>query len=145
MIFGFKVWRPSGVSEMDIIIHIIHSLPQEYETIIEFLENEIKMETSTLERVRKRLRMKFDRISKSIKENEKALVSFQKYKGNCTCGIYGHNGADCQKRLGKVEQSKSQDQNGGPNKKGGGFSCYVCHETGHLQDIAQRKRRTKEG
>jgi gag-polypeptide of LTR copia-type len=70
------------ISEMDLIIHIIHNLPSEYETTIEFIENELEMDTGSLDRVRERLRSKFERICKTFKENEKALVSFQKYIGN---------------------------------------------------------------
>jgi gag-polypeptide of LTR copia-type len=66
------------ISEMDLIIHIIHNLPREYETTIEFIENELEMDTASLDRVRERLRSKFERISKTFKENKKALVSFQK-------------------------------------------------------------------
>ena len=29
------------ISEMDLIIHIMHNLPQEYETTVEFIENEL--------------------------------------------------------------------------------------------------------
>jgi hypothetical protein len=57
--------------------------------------------------VRERLRTKFKRDSKSFKENEKALINFQKYKGNFIyCVIYGHRGAESLKRLGKVGQNK---------------------------------------
>ena len=90
------------VSEMNLIIHIMHNLPQEYETTVEFIENELEMEIATLERVKEKLRTKFERLNKSMNENEKALVSFQKYKGHYSyCGKYGHRGAECQKKAGK--------------------------------------------
>ena len=97
------------VSKMDLIIHIMNNLPQEYETTIEFIENELETEIAMLERVKEKLRTKFERLNKSMNENEKALVSFQKYKGHCSyCGKYGHMGVECRKRLGKVGPSKNQ-------------------------------------
>jgi gag-polypeptide of LTR copia-type len=52
-ILGYKI------SEMDLIIHIIYNLPSEYKTTIHFIENELEMDTGSLERVRERLRSKF--------------------------------------------------------------------------------------
>jgi gag-polypeptide of LTR copia-type len=96
------------ISEMDLIIHIIHYLPSEYETTIEFIEIELEMDTGSLERVR-------ERISKTFKENEKALVSFKKYKGNCKyCGIYGHKGSECRKELSQMRNQGSNQDAGQP-------------------------------
>jgi gag-polypeptide of LTR copia-type len=126
------------ISEMDLIIHIIHNLPSEYETNIEFIENELEMDTGSLDRVRERLRSKFERICKTFKENEKALVSFQKYKGNCTyCGIYGHKGSECRKRISQMRnqgsnQGDGQSQNNSSNNRTGGFKCHRCHKVGHI-------------
>jgi hypothetical protein len=36
------------ISETDLIIHTRHNLPQDYETTVEFIENELEMETNTL-------------------------------------------------------------------------------------------------
>jgi gag-polypeptide of LTR copia-type len=133
------------ISEMDLIIHIIHNLPREYETTIEFIENELEMDTASLDRVRERLRSKFERISKTFKENEKALVSFQKYKGNCTyCGIYGHKGSECRKRISQMRnqgsnQGDGQSQNDSSNNRTGGFKCHRCHKVGHFARNCPKK------
>jgi len=82
------------ITEMDLIIHIFHNLPEEYETAIEFIENELENDTATLEKVKERLRTKFERIKKYHPSNERALINrdlSKKYKGLCSfCGIYGH-------------------------------------------------------
>jgi gag-polypeptide of LTR copia-type len=84
------------MSEMDLIIHIMHNLPEEYETTIEFIENELESDTATLKRVK-------ERLSKSFGAKDQALLnrdSFQTYKGLCSfCGIYGHKGFNCRKRM----------------------------------------------
>jgi hypothetical protein len=139
-IYGHKI------SEMDLIIHIIHNLPREYETTIKFIENELEMDTGSLGRVRERLRLKFERISKTFKENDKALVSFQKYKGNCTyCGIYGRKGSECRKRLSHMRnqgsnQGAGQPQKGSSNDRTGGFKCHFCHKVGHFAQDCPTKR-----
>jgi hypothetical protein len=142
------------ISEMDLIIHILHNLPREYKSTIEFIENELEVDTGSLERVREKLRLKFERISKTLKENEKALVSFQKYEGNCTyCGIYGHKGSECRKRLNKMRnQGAGQSQEGPSNNRtgrsgrtggtngNGDYKCHYCHNVGHFACNCPRKR-----
>ena len=70
------------ISEMDVIIHIIHNLLQGYETIVELLENELEMQTATLERVRERPRTKFERSSMQSMRMKRPWLSFQKNKWN---------------------------------------------------------------
>jgi hypothetical protein len=40
------------ISEMDLIIHILQNLPEEYKTTIEVLENDLESDIATLERVK---------------------------------------------------------------------------------------------
>jgi hypothetical protein len=72
----------NGISEMDLIIHILHNLPEEYKTTIELLENDLESDIATLERVKEKLRTKFNRINKSqtlsLNKSEKALKT-EKY------------------------------------------------------------------
>jgi hypothetical protein len=50
------------MSEMDLIIHILQNLPKEYETTLELLENDLEKDIATLDRVKEKLRTKFERI-----------------------------------------------------------------------------------
>jgi len=92
-----------NVTDMDLIIHILHNLPREYETTLELLENNLKNDLATLDRVKEKLREKFERIQRGKSSPEGALISRGregKFKGSCTyCGIYGHKASDCFKKL----------------------------------------------
>ena len=45
-----------SISDIDLIIHILHNLPEEYETTIELLENDLENELASLDRVKEKLR-----------------------------------------------------------------------------------------
>ena len=45
-----------SISDIDLIIHILHNLPEEYETTIELLENDLEDELASLDRVKEKLR-----------------------------------------------------------------------------------------
>jgi gag-polypeptide of LTR copia-type len=62
------------ITEMDLIIHIMHNLPDEYETMIEFIENELDNDSATLEKVKERLRTKFEQLNKSMERNKNAFA-----------------------------------------------------------------------
>jgi hypothetical protein len=73
-----------GITEMDIIIHILHNLSEEYEITIKLLENDLELDTAALERVNEKLRAKFNRINMSqtllLDRSEKALINREKGK-----------------------------------------------------------------
>jgi gag-polypeptide of LTR copia-type len=46
-------------SEMELIIHIMHNLPEEYESTVKFIKNVLESDSAALEKVRERLRTKF--------------------------------------------------------------------------------------
>ena len=50
---------------MDVIIHGLHNLPSEYETTIKILETELEKDEATLERVKEKLRARFEKIQKA--------------------------------------------------------------------------------
>ena len=50
------------MSEMDLIIHILYNLPEEYKTTLELLENDLENDVATLDRVKEKLRTKFIRL-----------------------------------------------------------------------------------
>jgi len=76
-----------SLSEMDLIIHILYNLPEEYSTTVEMIENDFELDLATLERVKVKLRIKFERINQSRVEHGKALFNREKqkkYKGLCS-------------------------------------------------------------
>jgi DNA repair exonuclease SbcCD ATPase subunit len=119
------------ITEMDLIIHILHNLPEEYETAIKFIENELENDTATLERVKERLRTKYERIKTYNPSNERALVNrdfSKKYKGICSfCGIYGHKGPDFR----KVLSHRGRRVNGENQPQGFMGICFKCNKKGH--------------
>jgi hypothetical protein len=50
------------ITEMEIIIHILQNLPNEYENKVELLENDLENEVANLDRVKEKLRNKFEKI-----------------------------------------------------------------------------------
>jgi hypothetical protein len=124
------------VAEMDIIIYILQNLPKEYENKVELLENNLENEVANQDRVKEKLRSKFEP---------------GKYKGNCSyCGIYGHKANKCNKR------AKLRNEKSGKPEKGNGneekyntpfpFSCYICNKRGHkAMDCPTKKKRSNGG
>jgi len=112
-----KIPGKTNMSEVDLIIHILASLPEEYEHAVCSLEDRMmsKTEPLDLETVREKLKMRHDRIKehdadhdqeKAIKtmfkvlkneeDEEKAFAFFRKqFKGTChACRQYGHKSTD---------------------------------------------------
>jgi gag-polypeptide of LTR copia-type len=54
----------NNMSEMTLIIHVLHYLPSNYETIVENLETELERDKATLERVKEKLRSGFKPLGK---------------------------------------------------------------------------------
>ena len=145
----------SDMTDVDLIIHILSNLPEEYEVAVSKLEEKLK-DTSTplaLEDVRTELSSRHERIMKHQDEStddkallsglrlkeldEKALEAFVKqYKGYCyECGKYGHNGRDC---------SKDDDENNRGNWNVLG-KCYHCGEKGHYKRDCPKRENDQKG
>lgn len=139
----------TDMSEVDLIIHILSNLPEEYEVAVSELEEKLK-NTSTplsIETVREKLNSRYERMTKNAeaKEEEKALAAFKKqYKGRCSkCGEYGHKSADCSER-----NKSSGAGNSSENKKFDG-ECYYCGKKGHRKSecrklVADNAKKQKE-
>ena len=112
---------------MDLIIQILHNLLSDYENTVEILKTELEKDDLPLEKVKEKLRAKFERINTPGSKVERALVTndnSKRYKGNCTyCGIYGHRIGDCRKRMGnkKPENGRFEPP----------ITCYICQKKGH--------------
>jgi gag-polypeptide of LTR copia-type len=48
------------LTEMDLIIHILYNLPEEYSTTVQMLENDLELDLAKLERFKEKLRIKFE-------------------------------------------------------------------------------------
>ena len=103
-----------GVSDMDMMIHIINNLPKDYDAITDQLEIELDGKfgyTLDISNIREWLRNKFNKIKRRLnvkdkydlegeddEREEKAVsASIKKdFKGCCShCGKWGHRGSDC--------------------------------------------------
>ena len=93
----------SNVTDIDMIIHVLSNLPEEYEVTVSELEERLKSTSDPLEikEVRTKLNSRYQRLQKHGEKpediDEKALVAFYKqFKGRCTnCGEIGHKSENC--------------------------------------------------
>ena len=127
-----KISGKTDMSEVDLIIHILSNLPEEYEVAVSELEEKLKNTSDplTMETVREKLNSRYERMAKNAesKEEEKAFAAWKKqYKGRCgKCGEYGHKSGDCPENSDKPSSST-----GNTNEKKFDGECYYCHKKGH--------------
>ena len=125
------------MSDMDFMIHILQNLPDEYENAVELLEYELEEELLDIEKIKIKLRTKYERIIKKESKNsgERALLSKQEhYKGTCyVCGKYGHRGTQCKLRKNHSEQKKNDGKHDESNPNSDKF-CKFCKKKGHTVD-----------
>ena len=130
----------TDMSEVDLIIHILSNLPEEYEVAVSELEEKLKntYRPLSMETVREKLNSRFERITKNAeaKEEEKALAAFKKqYKGRCSnCGEYGHKSGDCSER----DKPSSGTGNKTENRFNG--ECHYCHKKGHKKEDCRKMK-----
>jgi gag-polypeptide of LTR copia-type len=145
------------ITDFDFIIHIIHNLPKEYESIADQLESDLDNSNLevTIDSIKARLRAKYNKIknkknllkrSDGDDDEETALFAGKGFKGRCNhCGTYGHKGVDCKKKL-----SNHQNPQGprGYGKPAGGFekkkfdgACHYCGIKGHREANCFKKQR----
>jgi DNA replicative helicase MCM subunit Mcm2 (Cdc46/Mcm family) len=91
-------------SEMDMIIHILQNLTKEYDTTAEILENNLDNDLASLDRVKEKLRARFEKIQKTRPNQDGAFmvkdIRSGKYKGLCSfCGMYWHKAVQCRTKL----------------------------------------------
>ena len=133
------------ISDDDLIIHILNNLPTEYNTIVEQLEDAISStgdDKLTLERVRDKLRIKFQRIKKDEQggdtiATDTALTaqSGGKFKGLCrVCGKYGHKGNDCWHNKNKGGRPDDRTPSGTNNSNPVLITVIIIMERGEQGD-----------
>ena len=120
---AISIPNKSDMTEVDLIIHILSNLPEEYEVAVAELEKDMQSQSTPLEmeNVRRVLDSRFERLSKNMDisndSGEKAFAAWAKkqYKGICgKCGEYGHSSNNCPNH--KQNRFKSQTQNQGNNR-----------------------------
>ncbi len=82
----------------DMILHILNSLPKEYETVVELCEEDLTRGNINLVTVKERIRARYKRLLKTNSDEQEAIALMAKaqFKKACTvCGKIGHKGADC--------------------------------------------------
>jgi hypothetical protein len=82
----------------DMILHILNSLPKEYEMVVELCEEDLTRGNINLGTVKERIRARFKRIMKTNSDEQEAIALMVKtqFKKACSiCGKIGHKGADC--------------------------------------------------
>ena len=138
---AININNKTNMSEVDLIIHILSNLPEEYEVAIAELEKELQDTSKTLdiEEVRRVLNSRYERIKKNKEINleEKAYAAFIKqFKGTCRkCGEYGHKAQDCP----KGNKHQSQQATGADS-----VLCYYCGEPGHYAINCPIKKKAKD-
>ena len=131
----------SDMTEVDVIIHILSNLPEEYEVAVSELENKLRNTSIPLdmEEVRIVLGNRYNRITKNAENaaQEKAFAAFQKqYKGTCRkCGEYGHKSENC-------PNNKTSPTESGTSTKSKKFkgNCNYCHKWGHKAVDCRKKK-----
>jgi hypothetical protein len=126
-IFGHKI------SEMDMIIHILQNLTKEYDTTAEILENDLDNDLASLDRVKEKLRARFEKIQKTRPNEDGVLIVKDirpgKYEGLCSfCGMCGHKTAQCRTKLiGMNEKQEGEKEKNVNDKKLKSFLSRVLY------------------
>ena len=133
------------ISDEDFFIHVINTLPKEYESIVETLERKLGKGKLTLKTLKTELRSKYQRIKKEMPKTEEDIGLLtkgykKKFKGACRiCGKQGHKAADCwENEKNKKDKVKAGDQKRFPGK------CFYCGKVGHRQTDCFKKKKDKE-
>jgi len=164
----------ASIDDDDLIVYVLNNLPKEYDMIVKQLEDDLHHTGDrklTLERVRDKLRIKFQRIKKGhtdTADNEAALVAHNggsqggggKFKGLCrVCGKYGLKGTDCWSNksgkgggkpsgggsgAGDSGQGQGNNSSGGQKHKFKG-KCFFCGYVGHRISECHKKKRQESG
>ena len=126
----------AAISEKDLMVKVINNLPEEYDVVVDGLENKLSLsgdESLTVEKMRDKLNDRYQRIL-DHKEEDKgkgpvihdvALATYMKqFKGNCRhCGKIGHKKFECPDN---------------PQKKANNVKCWYCGEIGHRCDNCKK-------
>ena len=136
------------IKDRDFFIHILNTLPNQYETVVESLERKLGKGTLTITKIKTDLRSKFGRlkIMNEDDDDENALLAhgsgkrFKKqFKGTCRiCGKQGHKAIDC------WENPRNKNKNKNKNNLRFTGRCNYCNKVGHKEKDCFKKKRDEE-
>ena len=150
----------SKMTDRDLMIHIMNSLPEQYDPIVDNLEIRLMKkdddpEKLTLDDLREKLSDRYARIidkEEHKNEQDKGLSgNFQKqFKGTCRyCGKFGHKAIECRSRLqdeARNHQNSSSNtvrhQGNQDNRKFMG-KCFNCGKVGHRKSECKKEMANK--
>ena len=147
-----QIMGGQGMSDKDLILHIISNLPEEYETIVDMAMKQLTLKMLTLDTLQEDLQLKFERLkSKKHNKSENALFTKQ-FKGRCgLCGKIGHKKEQCwelEKNKSKRPKNwKKSDNNkdDSDNKLKKNITCYNCNQQGHISRYCPKKNKKENG
>ena len=148
------------ITDKEVMIHMLDTLPRSYDGIVTLLEADLNKETLDLRSMRESGRAPFKKIEKRRNEDAPAKeVAFtsgypKQYKGTCTnCGKQGHKTVDCWAKTEKAPSSDARPCNArrGERYKGRGqgrnpaadLVCHKCERKGHVAKDCWGKKKSE--
>ena len=143
------------LSERDVMIHILGSLPSAYDTMVDMAEKDLISGTLTIEILRELLRTKYEKLKGG---NEDVSLFTKQFKKSCTiCGKIGHKSVDCftlpqnskkkeeymknMREKNRKNQKNQANQNNGQQKRDlSKIRCYACNKMGHYKINCPEKK-----
>ena len=146
---AISIPNKSDMTEVDLIIHILSNLPEEYEVAVAELEKDMQSQSTPIkmEDVRRVLDSRFERLSKKVDslEEDKAFMSWAKkqYKGiREKCGEYGHSSSNCTKNSTNNNNYRFKPQNNtNSNNRSSGFNNNTSKTRPGSTKVCPHKRR----
>ena len=129
----------SRLTDIDLIEHILNSLPKEYDIVVKMLENKLTNDNLTIMEVRDDLCLEYTKHKYSKDTKQETALYAGGFKGTChKCGKMGHKARNCRS---SGEQKTNQKD---PNWKSK-IECYKCHKKGHFaKECRSGKQDTSE-
>ena len=133
--FGQK----GNISDEDFMIHMLSNLPEEYDVILDGLENRL-MATGenalTIDTIREKLNHRYEKIKNKKKEKHEKEKAFNVYKKQYKqqfqrCGMYGHKPGDRRCPESNNKKKENEKKNEYKIQRFDGI-CYHCGQKGHM-------------
>ena len=130
------------------MLHVLNSLPIEYESAVEAMERDLAADILTIDELKEQICLKYQRLLKKLNlkddklaliannENKKKYKNYkQGFKGTCgICGKYGHKATDY------WENEKNKNKSGDKNKYQFKGKRNYCGIYGHKERYCRKKK-----
>ena len=145
----------AGVSDDDLMMHVLNNLPSDYNQLIVTMEYMMSKDELDMNNMREMLNLAFSRMNPGGNVEEKALAAkhyTKQFKKNCRiCGQQAHKAEDCwekeenkhkrpanwKSRLpGKTTTPNTNNSNSTKKYEG---ECGYCHKKGHKESECRKK------